>query len=93
MTEKTRTTVVIESHQQTIVRRSRRTVSGHVLMDGAIARPLGRARSDETEHPVQEKRKSPERWWKTVALKGATAYTTLSRRLKARANERRNRLS
>jgi len=41
MTEKTRTVVVIESHQQTIIRRSRRTVSGQVLTAGAVPRPRG----------------------------------------------------
>jgi len=31
MTEKTRTIVVIESHEQTIIRRSRRTVSAQLV--------------------------------------------------------------
>jgi len=93
MTEKTRTVVVIESHQQTIIRRSRRTVSGQVLTEGAVARPSARAPSNAAERPVQVKRKSLGRWWKTVALKSATLLAPLSRRLKTKANERNNRLS
>src|SRR5437899_12175090 len=70
MPDKTRTVVVIESHQQTIVRRSRRTVSGQVLTARAVARPrgpqpgspvgvgrLGRASSDAPEPAVLEKPK------------------------------------
>ena len=93
MPDKTKTTVVIERHEQTIIRRSRRTVSGQVVDDGAVARPSGRASSDGTERAVEEKRRSPGRWWKTVALKSATVLAPLSGRLKARANERKNRLS
>ena len=80
MTEKTRTTVVIESHQQTIVRRSHHTISAQT-----VTLPPERA--------VQEKRNSLGRWWKTIALKSATVLAPLSRRLKTRANERKNRLS
>jgi hypothetical protein len=80
MPDKTKTTVVIERHEQTIIRRSRRTVTAHV-------------RTLPPERVIQEKRKSPGRWWKTVALKSATVLAPLSRRLKTRANERKNRLS
>jgi len=34
MLDKTKTIVVIEKHEQTIIRRSRRTVSGQVLTNG-----------------------------------------------------------
>ena len=80
MTEKTRTVVVIESHQQTTIRRSRRTVAAQTV-------PL------PPERPVQEKRKPLGRWWKTVALKGAIVLEPLSRRLKTRASKRKKRLS
>jgi hypothetical protein len=88
MTEKTRTIVVFESHEQTIIRRSRRTVSGQVLTAGAVARPLGRAPSDAPEPAVLEKPKG--RWWLTVALKGVNVFSHWSRRLKRGGNERRN---
>jgi len=51
MTEKTRTIVVIESHEQTIIRRARRTISAQVV-------------TLPPEHAVQEKHKSLGRWWK-----------------------------
>lgn len=117
MTTKTRTVVVIEIHEQTIVRRSRRMVSAQVATpgavarggvpiakeSGAVARPSGRAPSDVTvlvpelmppppESVVRDERKSLGRWWKTVALKSATALAPLSR-LKTSAGKRRNRLS
>jgi len=101
MPDKTKTIVVIESHEQTIIRRSRRTVSAQVLTDGAVARPrgpqtgspagvgrLGRASSDAPEPAVLEKPKG--RWWRTVALKGVTVFAPWSRWLKHCGNERRN---
>jgi hypothetical protein len=88
MPDKTKTIVVIESHEQTIIRRTRRTVSGQVLIGGAVARPLGRASSDAPEPAVMEKPKG--RWWRTVALKGVTVFAPWSRRLKHSGNERRN---
>ena len=69
MTEKTRTVVVIESHEQTIIRRVRRTISAQV---GTLP----------SKRPGQEKRKSLGRWWKTVAVKSATVLAPLARRLK-----------
>jgi hypothetical protein len=80
MTDKSKTVVVIESHEQTIIRRSRRTVSGEVLMDGACP--------DATEHSVLEKPKG--RWWLAVALKGVSVFSHWSRRLQRGGNERRN---
>jgi hypothetical protein len=79
MTEKTKTVVVIERHEQTIVRRSRGTISAQ-------------ATTQLPARPTQEKRKSLGRWWKTFALKGATVLKPLSR-LKTRANQRKNKLS
>ena len=83
MTDKTKTVVVIESHEQTIIRRSRRTVSGQVLMDGE-----GRASSDATERAVLVKPKG--RWWLAIALKGVSVFSHWSRRLQRGGNERRN---
>lgn len=104
MTTKTRTVVVIEIHEQTIVRRSCRMVSAQVATPGAVARPSGRTPSDVTvlvpelmplppESVVRDERKSLGRWWKTVALKSATALAPLSRQLKTRADQRNNKLS
>lgn len=85
MTQKTTTIVVIESHQQTIVRRSRRTVSSELLTQGAS--------SDETERPAKRGRRWLGTWWRKVIKKSATVLAPLSHRLKTRANERTNRLS
>jgi len=80
MPDKTKTVVVFESHEQTIIRRSRRTVSGQVLTDGAVAQPSQRA--------------SVRRWlagyWRTATQKGARVFTPWSRRLKHSRDERRN---
>ena len=79
MTEKTKTTVVIESHQQTVIRRSRRTIT-----------------TQTTEAPIditiEEPPKPLSRWWKRIALKGATVLAPLSRRLRASADRRKHRL-
>jgi hypothetical protein len=72
MTEKTRTIVLIESHEQTTIRRSRRTITAQV-----VTLPPERA--------IQEKRKLLRRWWKTVALKSATVFAPLTG-LKRRGN-------
>ena len=80
MKEKTRTTVVIESHEQTIIRRSRRTISEPVA-------PLPAKRLARKHYAWLGA------WWKTVALKGVTVFAPWSRRLKTKANERKNRLS
>lgn len=95
MSDKTKTVVVIERHEQTIIRRSRRTIhSGEVriLAEPAELGPpglvrSGRASPDKTT-VVQEKRPSLGAQLKTVALKVAP----LLRRLKTRARECRNRL-
>ena len=91
MPEKTKTTVVIESHEQTIIRRSWRTIrSGEFPIAAeleALARPLGRAPAEKIEPAVQEKRNSLAACVKTVAMKSAFWL----RRLNARAFERRTR--
>jgi hypothetical protein len=69
MTKKTRTRVVIERHERTIIRSSSSKIT-------AKTAPL------PPERPVQEKRKLLGRWWKTAALKSATALAPLARRLK-----------
>lgn len=86
MTDKTKTVVVIERHEQTIIRRSRRMVSGQVMEDGAVAQPLGRASVVLSEvMPV-----SPElsahrnhrwlgQWLRTIARKSATVFASRRR--------------
>lgn len=90
MTDKTKTVVVIEHHEQTTIRRTRRTMSSGdfpiAVEPGGVARPLARA---EAEPVVREKRQSLGACLKTVAIKGAPWL----RRMKARVNERKNRLS
>ena len=92
MPDKTKTVVVFEKHEQTIIRRSRRTVSGQVLTDGALARPLGRAASDAPEPGAVARPlgRASVRRWRTVALKGVTVLAQWSRRLKHCGDERRN---
>ena len=82
MPDKTKTVVLIESHEQTIIRRSRRTVSGEVLMDRAGAQP------DAPAPAVLEKPKG--RWWLAVAQKGVSVFSHWSHRLQRGGNERRN---
>ncbi|HEY2973140.1 MAG TPA: hypothetical protein VGJ48_11565 [Pyrinomonadaceae bacterium] len=90
MTDKTKTVVVIEHHEQTIIRRSRRTISSDefpiVAETQALARSLART---QAEPVVQAKRQSLGACLKTFAMRGAPWL----RRLKARANKRKNRLS
>ena len=93
MPEKTKTTVVIESHEQTIIRRSRRTISSGefpIAADPAEqARLSERVSSDETKPVVERKRQSLGACLKTIATKSATVLAPLSHRLKARASERK----
>ena len=88
MPDKTKTVVVIESHEQTIIRHSRRTASGQLLMDWAEARPLGRATPDAPGAGVLAKPKG--RWWLAVALKGVNVCSQWLRRLKRGRSERRH---
>lgn len=88
MSEKTKTTVVTEIHEQTIIRRSRRTVSERVV-DAKAAQPPGWIPSDVIEPPVREKPKWPGRLWKTVSLKSATVLEPLSRLLATGASKRK----
>ena len=59
MSDKTKTIVIIESHQRTIIRRSRRLFS-----DDVITLPL--------EHPLQAKGEAPHSFLKTATLKHTT---------------------
>src|SRR4249919_3309976 len=77
MIEKTTTVVMIESHEHTIIRRSRRTVSSHLLTQGAP--------SDETARPAKRDRRWLGAWWRTVTQKCAAVLLPSSRRLKTRA--------
>src|SRR5262245_32621313 len=90
MTGKTKTVVVIEHHEQTVIRRTRRTMSSGespiAVEPGALARPLARS---QAEPVVREKRQSLGACLKTVVTKSAPWL----RRMKARFNERKNRLS
>lgn len=74
MTDKTKTVVVIEHHEQTIIRRTRRTMSSDefpiAVEPGALVRPLGRA-AVETDRIAQEKRSSLADRLKTIAMKSA----------------------
>ncbi len=103
MPEQTKTVVIIQSHEQTIIRRSRRVISSQVLTQGAVARPggapiaaaamagsIGTAPSDATEPLAKRNRRSLVAWWLAVALKGVTAFASWPRRLKRGGNERRN---
>lgn len=90
MTDKTKTIIVIESHEQTIIRRSRHVVGTQALTDGAVARPLGRASSDATARLAKRRRRRLAAWWRTAALKGVTVFAPWSRRLKRDGNERSN---
>jgi hypothetical protein len=84
MPDKTKTIVVFESHEQIIIRRSRRTVSGQVVVDDAEAR-LGLPEPGSTGWV---RRGCFGIWWRRVALKGATVLAPWSRRLKAGTNKR-----
>lgn len=90
MTDKIKTVVVLEHHEQTTVRRSRRVVGSAEMPlateNGPLAGPLGRAQAKPV---LQEKRQSLGACLKEVAMKSAA----LLHRLKARANKRRNRIS
>lgn len=87
----TKTLVVIESHEQTIIRRSRRTISSNELLiataPGTLARPLVRTTAEEITPAVQEKRNSLGVRLKTFARKRVMAR--LTRRLKIKPNERK----
>jgi hypothetical protein len=77
MIEKTTRVVVIESHEQTIIRRSRRTVSPELLTQGVS--------SDETARLAKRDRRWLGAWWRTVTQKGAAVLVPSSRRMKTRA--------
>ena len=84
MTGKTKTVVIIETHQQTIIRRSWRTIEANEARVSAEPQPalLQVARSvgtlpDETDPIVQEKRASRGRRWKKRTLKPARLVRAL----------------
>jgi hypothetical protein len=83
MTEKTTTILVIESHEQTIIRRSRRTMSEQVVAGDAGARP--RLPQPGSLGGV---RRCFGVLWRRVALKGATVFAPWSQRLKEGTNDR-----
>lgn len=89
MPDKTKTIVIIESHEQTIIRRSRRVISSQLPMQRVLARPIGSA-SGETERLTKREERGFVAWCRTVTLKGFTVFAPWSRRLKHRENERRN---
>jgi hypothetical protein len=83
MPDKKKTIVVFETHEHTIIRRWRRTVSGQVLPEGAV--PGGQA-SEATEPVVRRKPKSLGRLLKTAAVK----ITTVTRRVMRGVRKGRN---
>jgi len=77
MTEKTRTVVTIERHEQTIIRRSHRAIT-------AQAGPL------PTVQPARKQHVWFGAWWRAVSRKGVKVFAPLSRRLMTRANEHKH---
>ena len=103
MPDKTKIVVVIESHEQTTIRRWRRVSSSQLLTQGEVARPegfqpsssvgfgrQGSSSADATERPGKRSRRRLAAWWRTVALKGVTVFAQWSRRLKLVGNKRSN---
>ncbi len=103
MPEKTKTIVVIESHEQTIIRRSRREISSQMPTQGDVDRPravpvagvttgcsIGSVSSDATDRFAKRKRRWLGVLWRMVALKGVTVFAAWSRRLKHREIEQRD---
>ena len=95
MTEKSRTTVVVESHEQTIIRRSRRAVSSGEFPIAAESGASFDAASPVTDvAPVPRELSANQnygwfgRWLRSAARRGATAFA--SRRPKVSSNERRS---
>jgi hypothetical protein len=99
MPDKTKTVVIIESHEQTIIRRSRRVISSQLPGQGDVSQPdavlttsalagcsIGSASSDATERLAKSERRWLAAWWRTVALKGVTVFAPWSRRLKLVGN-------
>ncbi len=86
MPDKTKTILVIESHEQTIIRRSRRLISSQLLKPGTAAQPLGRSSSAAPELSVPEKPKAG--WWLAVAMKGVNVFSHWSHRLRRSGNQR-----
>ncbi len=96
MPDKTTTLVVFESHEQTIIRRSRRVISSQLPGQGEIAESggipttataigssIGGASSNATPtpRPAKRDRRCLAAWWRIVALKGVTVFAHWPRRL------------
>ena len=100
MPDKTKTIVVIESHEQTTIRRTRRTTTAEMVCERGVTRPSGSKSVVEFETAVPRSRwpVGLDRSWfsarcQAIVLKTATVLAPLSRRLKARADQHRNRIS
>jgi len=77
MPDQTKTIVVIERHEQTIIRRSRRTVSGQMLRESEVIGDVEFISLPQTAAARSEK--APVRRWLTAA-------TTACHRLRGRLN-------
>ena len=93
MPDKTKTVVVIESHEQTIIRRWRRVSSSQLLAQGTIARPQdpqpgssvgvgpsARASFVATKHLAKRNRRWLVAWCRAVAHRGVTVFAHWPRR-------------
>ena len=89
MPDKTKTIVIIESHEQTIIRRSRR-VSSQLLTQEAQSQTSGTVPSDVIGLSTSKDRRWGGAWWLAVALKRITVFVPWSGRSKRGVDERRN---
>jgi hypothetical protein len=87
MPDKAKTVVVIESHEQTIIRRSRRVISSQLAAQATIARPQdaqpgssvgvgpsARTSSVATKRLAQRNPRWLVAWCRAVALKGVSVF-------------------
>ena len=87
MTQNTKTTVVIETHEEITIRRSRRVVrAAEVPSDMGPAKLAGWSEEAANGRAgrVRQKRQSLGSLCRALALKSATALAPLSRRMKKR---------
>lgn len=89
MPNKTKTIVIIESHELTIIRRSRR-VSSQLLTQEEEAQTSASVPSDVTGLSTSKAGRWGGAWWLAVALKRITVFVPWSDRSKRGVNERRN---
>jgi len=86
MPDKTKTVVVIESHEQTIIRRWRRVISSQPAAQATIARPqdpqpgssvgvgpLARTSSMATKRLARSDRRWSVAWWRTLVRRSCTS--------------------